>query len=149
MRASKDSYFSGMAQLASSRGTCSRRKVGCVLTNERGHVIGTGYNGVASGQPHCLDRPCAGASCKSGEGLDLCEAIHAEQNALLQCKDVYDIHTIYCTDSPCITCVKLLMNTSCKRIVFWREYPHRKSRELWESSGKEWVHWDPKLEETT
>jgi dCMP deaminase len=60
---------------------------------------------------------CAGACAKSGQDLHACEAIHAEQNALLQCRDVYQIDTAYVTASPCIHCMKLLMNTSCKRIV--------------------------------
>jgi hypothetical protein len=39
----------------------------------------------------------------SGTGLDVCEAIHAEQNALLQCKDVEQIDTAYVTAMPCMT----------------------------------------------
>lgn len=139
MRQTTDEYFLKMAALVSSRGTCIRRKVGCVLTNERNHVIATGYNGVASGLPHCIDVPCPGARQQSGYGLDLCEAIHAEQNALLQCHDVHTIKTAYCTVSPCITCIKLLLNTSCRRIVFWEEYPHPRAKELWEGAGREWL----------
>lgn len=121
-RISTDWYFLKMAFLVAERGTCARRKVGCVLINSKNHVLATGYNGVASGQEHCIDKPCNGAEFKSGEGLDMCRAIHAEQNALLQCKDVYDIETIYCTVSPCIHCLKLLLNTSVKRIVFGEKY---------------------------
>ena len=139
LRMTKDRYFLDMAQLASMRGTCSRRSVGCVIVNSKGHVLATGYNGVAAGQPHCSTTPCPGAKCKSGEGLDLCQAIHAEQNALLQCRDVYEIDTVYCTDSPCVHCVKLLLNTSCKRIVYIREYPHSASADMWISAGRELV----------
>ncbi len=139
MRPTKDNYFMQMAMLASERGTCARRKVGCILVNELGHVLATGYNGVAMGQQHCTSRPCPGAKCEPGKGLELCEAIHAEQNALLQCRDVHEIHTVYCTDSPCVHCVKLLLNTSCKRIVFGREYPHSDSQKLWERAGRIWI----------
>jgi len=121
-RSPKEWYFLKMAFLVSERGTCARRKVGCVLVNSKNHVLATGYNGVASGQEHCIDKPCKGAEFKSGEGLDICRAIHAEQNALLQCKDVYDIETIYCTVSPCIHCIKLLLNTSVKHVVFGEKY---------------------------
>ena len=108
-----DFYFLRMALLVSERGTCVRRKVGCILVNKKNHVLATGYNGNPSGFMHCLDNPCKGANSKSGKDLDKCEAIHAEQNALLQCKDVYDIDTIYCTVSPCIHCVKsVLLYTS-------------------------------------
>lgn len=137
MRPTKDEYFLSIARLVSTRGTCKRRQVGCVLVNKRGHVLATGYNGVAMGQPHCLDKPCAGADCISGTGLELCEAIHAEQNALLQCRDVWEIETIYCTIAPCVTCVKLLLNTGCERIVFADDYAHsNKSQSLW--GGRIW-----------
>lgn len=122
IRIPSDWYFLKMANLASERATCKRRKVGCILVNSKKHVIATGYNGVAAGQEHCIDNPCEGAQLKSGEGLDKCEAIHAEQNALLQCRDVYDIQTVYCTLSPCIHCLKLLLNTSAQRIVFMEKY---------------------------
>ena len=157
-RPDKDTYFLRMAQLVASRSTCLRRSVGCVLVNERGHVLATGYNGVAAGMPHCNDRivtellfdnapsspehtiveyphACPGAQSPSGTNLDGCQAIHAEQNALLQCRDAFEIYTCYCTASPCLTCTKLLMNTSCKRIVFIEEYPHEEARILWQRKG--------------
>ena len=138
-----DDYFLAVAKLVSTRATCARRQVGCVLVDDKNHVLATGYNGVASGLPHCIDVPCSGAHAPSGTGLDLCEAIHAEQNALLQCKNVYEIQTVYCTASPCITCIKLLLNTTCKRIVFIEEYPHGRSKELWEATGRSWIQGEP------
>ena len=118
MRVSKDEFFIKMAQLVSERGTCPRRKVGAVFVNKRSHVIATGYNGNAAGMPHCIDHPCPGAHLPSGTGLEVCEALHAEQNGLLQCKEVYDIDKIYVTASPCIQCTKLLLNTGCNEIIF-------------------------------
>src|SRR4051812_7976140 len=100
-----------VADMISLRGTCARRRVGCVLTDEHNRVLATGYNGPASGQPHCITSPCAGATLPGGTGLDSCEAIHAEQNALLQCTDVQRIANVYCTASPCIHCVKMLLAT--------------------------------------
>ena len=88
MREPVDWYFLKMALLVAQRGTCARRKVGCILVNQKRHVIATGYNGNPAGQKHCIDYPCKGATAKSGRDLELCEAIHAEQNALLQCKNV-------------------------------------------------------------
>lgn len=142
-------YFLAMAYLISTRGTCSRRRVGCVMVNHRKHVLATGYNGTASSQPHCISFPCAGAGASSGRDLDKCEATHAEQNALLQCKDVYQIDTCYTMCSPCVTCTKLLMNTSCRRIVFVEEYPHPDSKRLWlgenisGGSNREWIKYAP------
>lgn len=138
-RMSKDEYFSNMAQLVSRRATCARRSVGCVLVSGRGHVLATGYNGPASGSDHCIDTPCPGASYPSGTGLERCEAIHAEQNALLQCRDVFEIETAYVTTLPCMTCTKLLLNTSCKRIVYVQDYPHQEAKELWTRNGRELI----------
>ena len=130
-----DEYFLRMAKLASMRGACVRRKVGCILTNNLNHVIATGYNGRARGVSNCLESPCSGADMASGTGLEQCEAIHAEANALLQCHNVEGIKTAYCTASPCIHCVKLLMNTGCERIVFFEKYPgHEVCEKLWEES---------------
>jgi dCMP deaminase len=149
MRPDRDAWAMAMALITAQRATCLRRKVGAVFLNERGHVLATGYNGVAVGQPHCNEltnkghiHACPGAAAPSGQSLDACGAIHAEQNALLQCRDVYAIDTAYVTASPCITCTKLLLNTSCKRIVFLEEYPHTAARALWESTWRTWEKLD-------
>ncbi len=159
MRPSRDQWAIDMAKVTARRSTCLRRQVGCVLLNARGHVLATGNNGVASGLPHCsavelvkfqrlaeihystvenYPHACHGANSPSGTNLDGCHAIHAEQNALLQCRDVYEISTAYVTAGPCITCTKLLLNTSCKRIAFVEEYPHSAAQQLWVSSGRIW-----------
>lgn len=172
MRPTRDRWGLELAYLTAKRGTCLRRQVGCVLVNFRGHVLATGYNGVASGLPHCnestgfnfvyangIDKSksltgqstgqepvygnaCPGAHSPSGTNLDGCQAIHAEQNALLQCNNVYDIDTCYVTASPCITCVKLLLNTGCFRIVFSAEYPHAESGKIWTAAGRSWEFFD-------
>lgn len=142
-RPDTDSYFVDMARLVARRATCARRAVGCVLVDVNNHVLATGYNGVARTRPHCIDSPCKGAHQPSGTALHACEAIHAEANALIQCHDVDRIHTCYCTASPCVQCLRLLLNTSCGRIVFAEQYPHSESRDMWISAGREWVHWIP------
>lgn len=157
MRLSRDEWALKLALLTAQRTTCCRRAVGCVLLNARGHVLSTGYNGVAAGLPHCnhmevmkdddghstyvveiFPHACSGAKAPSGTNLDGCQAIHAEQNALLQCRDMYAIHTAYVTASPCMTCCKLLLNTSCQRIVYVEEYPHSAAKDLWIGTGRAW-----------
>jgi dCMP deaminase len=123
VRPSARENFLDLCRCISLRATCARRAVGCVLVDRHNHVIGTGYNGTAAGIDHCIDQPCPGAALPSGRGLEKCEAIHAEANALLQCKDVQSIVICYCTTAPCIHCVKLLMNTSCLNIVYAEDYP--------------------------
>lgn len=122
MRESRTQYFLKIARLVATRSTCPRREVGCVITNKYGHIKATGHNGVPSGYDHCTEKPCGGQNASSGTGLNLCMATHAEQNALLQCDNVMDIHTMYLTTSPCITCAKLIANTSCKEVIFAEEY---------------------------
>src|SRR5688572_2973877 len=143
------------------RTTCLRRAVGCVLTNKHNHILSTGYNGVAKGEAHCnlgvlryderddlankwlwqYPHACPGAVAKSGSQLDECYALHAEWNALLQCRDPQAIERAYVTTSPCVTCVKLFLNTSCKSIYFVEAYEahHDKARELWTRGGRKWI----------
>ena len=145
MRPNKDTYFMNIASIVATRATCVRRQVGCVLVNSMGHIVATGYNGVAKGLPHCnhtdtfsdvgFPYACDGAFSKSGTNLDACEAIHGEQNALLQCNNVYDIDTVYVTAKPCVSCMKLFMNTSCKRIVYLNDYPHKETDTLAQKAG--------------
>lgn len=156
MRPSKDETFLDIALTLAKRGTCIRKQVGCVIVDELGQILSTGYNGVARGLPHCNDRllldlshggkksmiedyphKCAGANHDSGQGLEICEAIHAEQNALLQCADVQKIHTVYVTVSPCRHCMKLIMNTSAKRVVFLSTYS-QDAKDLADKAGISW-----------
>lgn len=155
-RVPRDEVFLQMAEVVAQRSTCLRRQVGCVLVDRHGQVAATGYNGVARGRPHCNELgslrhvdlsveaihpyACEGARAASGTNLDACEAIHAEQNALLQCRDIHELDTIYVTVSPCVTCTKLLLNTTCKRIVFREEYAHdAQASMLWLRDGRSWI----------
>lgn len=128
-----------VAKTLSQRGTCPRRRVGAVITDEHGRVMSTGVNGAPVGQRHCTDEPCPGAFQRSGEKLDLCEAVHAEANALLFCDDVMRARTIFSTVSPCGDCVKLLLNTGITRVYFLEEYSHEHARDRWVRAGRLWV----------
>ena len=116
VREPSDFYFLRMAMLVSERGTCARRQVGSIFINKKNHIIATGYNGNPSGFQHCIS------------------------NALLQCKDVYEIDRVYCTLSPCIHCIKLLLNTSARHILFCEEYIHQDAKRLWKDSNREWSY---------
>ena len=129
----------------SNLATCARRATGCVLVDKNNLVLATSYNGVPQNVSHCTDIPCAGVNFASGSGLNTCEAIHSEENALQFCADVSKIHTVYCTTSPCLDrCLRKLMNTSAVRIVFAHQYPDPQNfgKTKWESSGdgRTWVH---------
>lgn len=165
-RISRELWAMELATTTAKRSTCLRRSVGCVLLNARGHVLATGYNGVPAGMKHCNEaayrndlgmsspvpiigmaavapiaeeffpHACPGSEAASGTNLDGCHAIHAEQNALLQCRDVNDIEECFVTARPCMTCTKLLLNTSCKWIRYRDEYPDSRASDLWFKSGR-------------
>lgn len=143
MRPSIQEYFLDLAEVISRRSTCPRLKVGCIIVDKHNHILSTGYNGVAAGLPHCTEFPCPGAEIKPGMNTGTCEAIHAEQNALLQCSDVNKISAIYITHSPCKTCAKLILNTAAKRVVFTHrsEGRHTEAIDLLEKAGRQ-VIWD-------
>ena len=136
-RDTKTQYFLKMARLVSTQATCPRRAVGCVTVNKHGHVLSTGYNGVPSSYVHCIDHPCGGEGFKSGEGLEVCMATHAEQNAMLQCRDVMTISTMYLTLTPCITCAKLIANTSCRKVIYSEEYKDDRGAKMLKKLGIE------------
>lgn len=133
-------YFLDIAVAVGKRASCPRRQVGCVLVNKRHRVLATGYNGPASGLPNCIDTPCAGASYASGKGLDKCQALHSETNAIAYCNDIYDISVCYVTTFPCIHCTKMLLGTSCELIVAGSEYSTmEESARLWSASGRKFL----------
>lgn len=137
-RPTRDEIGLREAELWAERGTCLRRQVGCVITDVHGRVIAHGYNGVASGRPHCNEgHPCPGAGFLPGQGLDKCEAIHAEQNACLMLRDPWAADTVYLTASPCLSCVKLLLGTAAKRIICREIYPHPDAIEWWGRAGRQ------------
>lgn len=106
-------YFLNIAYAASRRSTCPRRAVGAVLT-KNGRVISTGYNGSPSGFTHCFGERCLfQGNCVN--------TIHAEINALINAREIGD--AIYCTDAPCINCLKALLSHNPNIIVHYvREY---------------------------
>ena len=135
-RISKDKVYLDMAAAMAQRSTCLDKQVGCVIVNAKSEIIATGYNGSPRGEPHCTD---LGYCVKDRfDNKNLCPSAHAEQNALLQCRVPEQIHTIYLTLSPCVLCIRIIMNTSCKRIVFRNKHGHTYAEDMWKG---EWVHY--------
>ena len=128
-----DSYCLDIADLVSKRTTCSRRAVGCVLTDSQNHIVATGYNGVPKGFIHCIDYPCKGADAPSGTRLNECKAVHAEMNALLQLQSTDEL-TAYLTVTPCFDCAKVLANSNVTRIVASVWYPQTEVKDILEQA---------------
>ena len=141
LRPTKDQYFLMLAVATAARATCAGKRVGCLLVDEDDRIIATGYNGVPSGLVHCSESPCPGV--EQGTGLySKCQAIHAEQNAVARCLRPHAVVTAYCTLSPCTECAKLLLATSCRRVIFCEEHPAStpEARDLWKQAGGVWLH---------
>ncbi len=124
-----DTYFLEIANVVKSRSTCIRRQVGAIIVKDH-RIIATGYNGAASGAPHCETVGCLREKLgiRSGERHELCVAIHAEQNAIVQAAKYgvsIDGATLYCTNQPCAICAKMLVNAGIGRIVFNGAYPDK------------------------
>ena len=115
-----------MAELAATRSTCIRRKVGAVLVKSQS-VISTGYNGAPAGHQHCQEIGCLREQLNvpSGEKHELCRGVHAEQNAIVQAA-FHGIQTmfstLYCTVKPCSICAKMIVNAGILKIVYRDDY---------------------------
>lgn len=137
-----DSYFMKLAMLVAERSTCLRHHVGAVVVREK-RILTTGYNGAAKGTKDCLELGCLRneLNIPSGERHEICRAIHAEQNAIIQA-GLHGINisgaTVYCTHSPCILCAKMLVNAGIVRVVSCAEYPDKAFRALFKEAEIEY-----------
>lgn len=95
----KISTFMGMATQLATLATCPKRKVGCILLDIDLRIIGSGYNGVASGEPHCDGKNCT--------------CIHAEINAINNCRTPNDLAYVVTTCAPCFNCLTAIADARC------------------------------------
>lgn len=130
-RPSWDEYFIEIAMVVSSRSTCLRRRYGAVIVKDN-VIVSTGYNGAPRGSINCIDR----GVCKrkelnipAGERYELCEAVHAEQNAIIngspeRMKDAtiyisgFEEEDIFAEGKPCLLCRRMIRNARIKEIVY-------------------------------
>lgn len=130
-RISKMNMYLNCAENFAYRSTCLKRKYGAVIVKED-VVISTGYNGSPRGYENCCDR----GSCvriekhmRQGEGYGYCRAIHAEENALLNCsRDQTLGATLYLAGinpadhsvhqaKPCPVCARIIIQAGIKEVV--------------------------------
>ena len=142
-RPSWDEYFFKITDLVATRSTCLRREVGAILVRDR-RILSTGYNGAPQGLPHCLEVGCLreAENIPSGQRHELCRAIHAEQNAIIQAAR-HGISvvgaTLYCTTQPCVICTKMLINAGVEKIYFREGYPDPLSEQMLAEAGIETI----------
>ncbi len=147
-RPSWDQYFMTITRQVAERSTCLRAKVGAVIVRDR-NILATGYNGSPAGLPHCSEVGCLLYESRTPDGgteLNCYRTIHAEMNAITQAaKNGAAIRDadIYVTHTPCIQCMKVLINTSIRTIFFETEYKRHTIADLLQHSGIELVQVQP------
>jgi dCMP deaminase len=138
-----DVYFMDIAHFVATRSTCLRRHVGAIVVKDK-RILSTGYNGAPSGLTHCLDVGCLREELNipSGERHELCRALHAEQNSIIQAA-VHGVAikgaTLYATNQPCIICSKMIINAGIVRVVYDSGYPDEMSLQFLSQAGIELV----------
>lgn len=144
MRPSWDEYFMEIAEIVKKRSTCMRRQVGAVIVKDK-QILSTGYNGAPKNLEHCEEIGCKRKELNipSGERHELCRALHAEQNAIIQA--AYNgvsisASTLYATTRPCILCAKMCINAGIVRIVYSGDYPDDMSVQILKEANIELVN---------
>ncbi len=116
------------------------RKVGAVIVKNK-RIIATGYNGAPQGIKSCADkRECLRKklNVESGTRQEICYAVHAEQNAIIQAARVgssVEGCTLYCTHQPCVICAKMIINSGIVRVVYKEGYPDEFSLKLFDEAN--------------
>ena len=133
-------YFMSVAHLISRRATCTRGHIGAVIVRDH-NILSTGYNGAPSGLPHCNDTNCRIYRSTHPDGTveeNCVNTIHAEINAIAQAAkhgvSIKDAD-IYITASPCIHCLKVLINVGIRTIYYEKPYKIENISELLRLSG--------------
>jgi dCMP deaminase len=138
-RLSWPEYFMRITYLVAERSTCLRRKVGAIAVKDR-RILATGYNGAPAGLKHCLEVGCLREQLgiPSGQRHELCRALHAEQNVIIQAA-LHGVSikgaALYATTQPCLICSKMLINCGIEAIYFGEGYPDDLARTMLEEAG--------------
>jgi dCMP deaminase len=138
-RPGADEYFLKIASVVAERSTCLRHHMGAVAVKDK-HILTTGFNGAPSGLKDCLELGCLRNenNIPSGTRTEICRAIHAEQNVIIQAA-LHGISlegcTIYCTHTPCVLCAKMMVNAKVKRVVIFTKYADDSFKELFREAG--------------
>ena len=147
-------YYMNIAVASSLRSTCMRRKVGAVIVKDN-RILATGYNGAPSGLPNCIDNcdRCyrSAHNIPSGKCLDLCFAIHAEQNAIMNAlKTGEDLKgaVLYVNTYPCSTCFKLTIQSGIREVYYIDDYENEFTKQMAEEAGVKLVKLDGSIYRT-
>lgn len=137
-----DQRFMQMALTVAGWSSCFQpnRQIGAVIVKDK-RIMTTGYNGAPSGIKSCKEKgECMRKKLNipSGTQHELCYAVHAEQNAIIQAaRQGISIEnaTLYCTHQPCVICAKMIINSGIRRVVYKDGYPDEFSLRLFSEAG--------------
>jgi dCMP deaminase len=128
-----DHRYIKMAHIWSENSYCTRRQVGALIVKDK-MIISDGYNGTPTGFPNV---------CEDDNNVSLPYVLHAEANAITKIArsgNNSDGATLYVTDSPCIECAKLIIQSGIRRVVYDREYRLTDGVDLLRQAGIEVLH---------
>ena len=131
-----------MTRLVSTWSSCykTNRQVGAVVVRDK-RILTTGYNGAPAGVESCKERgECLREKLgiASGTRQEMCYAVHAEQNAIIQAAKLgitLEGATLYCTHQPCSMCSRMIINSGIVRVVYEQGYPDEFSLKLFKEAG--------------
>lgn len=143
-----DKRFMKLTEEVAEWSSCyqTNRHVGAVIVKDK-RVVTTGYNGAPAGVKSCVEKgECLRKKLNiaSGTKHEICFAVHAEQNAIIQAAKLgvsIDGATLYCTHQPCVICAKMIINAGISRVVYKEGYPDDFSLELFKESGVKVEKW--------
>jgi dCMP deaminase len=134
-----DEYFLKIASVVAERSTCRRHHMGAIAVRDK-HILTTGYSGAPAGAKDCLELGCLRdeQGITSGTRQEICRAIHAEQNVIIQA-GLHGVSleksTVYCTHTPCVLCAKMLVNAKIGRFVSFGKYNDDEFIKLFKEAG--------------
>lgn len=137
-----DKRFMQLTETVAGWSSCyqENRHVGAIIVKDK-HVLTTGYNGAPAGIKSCAERgECLRRknNIPSGTMQEICYAVHAEQNAIVQAARLgvnVNGATLYCTHQPCVICAKIIINAGIKRVVYKHGYPDEFSLALFSDAN--------------
>lgn len=137
-----DKRFMDLTETISKWSSCYKddRNVGAIIVKNK-RILTTGYNGAPSGVKSCKERgECLRQKLQipSGKQHELCYAIHAEQNAIIQAARLgvsIEGATLYCTHQPCAICSKIIVNAGILKVVYSKPYPDEFANEIFKEAG--------------
>ena len=141
-----DERFMNLAETVADWSSCfqENRHVGAVVVKDK-RILTTGYNGASSGIESCAERGECLRRVKniaSGTMQEVCYAVHAEQNAIIQAAKLgvsLEGATMYVTHQPCVICTRMILNSDIKKVIYKNGYPDAFALELFAQSGVELI----------